>query len=346
MRTGSTASLPSLISLVSSAVCSWTLASNANAQHQQQVAPAPQDRFQRGLLDVRVAHRAELRADAHPDGRAGVRLALGLDVLAGEGVEPGEGDALLLVRPLHAGLAEIVEDHLAEVCGRGERGRGGRGLVGRRHGRQAAVRRQALHGERPGQPDDALVLVGLVVQRLGVGVPGNRLVDLFAGHALLDVGVVGDALERDVRHGAVDEPLVHVALRGGGVGVGVRAGKVGLLLAALGRVGEQVVGEAGGHEAGAGQGQGDAGRVDGDPPPAPLLRDVGRRAAAARRVENEVAGVRRHQEAALDRLGGSLDDDRFSDRRTGSDLQYPSRHCRVDRLENPRDNGRTRAFVV
>ena len=83
---------------------------------EQQVALAPLDRFQRGLLDVGVAERAELRADADADGRAGVRLALGVDVLAGEGVEPGEGDALLLVRPLHAGLAEVVEDHRQEVA--------------------------------------------------------------------------------------------------------------------------------------------------------------------------------------------------------------------------------------
>ena len=75
-----------------------------------------------------------------------------------------------------------------------------------------------------------------------------------------------------------------------------------------GGVGEQVVGEAGGHEPRAGQRQRDAGRVDGDPPPAPLLRDVGRRAAAARRVEDEVAGVGRHQDAARDNRCGCLDD--------------------------------------
>ena len=40
-----------------------------------------------------------------------------MDVLAGERIEPGEGDALLLVRPLHAGLAEIVQDHRQEVAG-------------------------------------------------------------------------------------------------------------------------------------------------------------------------------------------------------------------------------------
>ena len=63
-------------------------------------------------------------------------------------------------------------------------------LVG---GGQHAVRRQALDGERPGHPDALLVLVGLVVERLGLGVAGDGGVDLLAGHALLDVRVVGDA---------------------------------------------------------------------------------------------------------------------------------------------------------
>ena len=39
-------------------------------------------------------------------------------------------------------------------------------------------------------------------------------------------------------------------------------------------IGEYVVGIAGAHDAGAGQRQGDAGGVYGDPPPPPLLRDV------------------------------------------------------------------------
>ncbi len=101
---------------------------------------------------------------------------------------------------------------------------------------------------------------------------------------------------------------MQVALRSTRVGVGRRAGQLGLLLAAFDGIREQVVGEACGHQPGAGQRQRDAGRVDGDPPPAPLLRDVGRRAAAARRVEHQVAGVGGHQQAALDGFGICLDD--------------------------------------
>ena len=44
----------------------------------------------------------------------------------------------------------------------------------------------------------------------------------------------------------------------------------------------------------------DAGGVDGDPAPAPLLGDVGRGAGAAGWVEHKVAGIGGHQDAAFD----------------------------------------------
>ena len=75
---------------------------------------------------------------------------------------------------------------------------------------QHPVGRQALHGEGTGQADSALVLVGLIVQSLGIGVLADRGVDLFARHPLGDVGIVGDALERDVRDRAIDESLTNV----------------------------------------------------------------------------------------------------------------------------------------
>ena len=81
-----------------------------------------------------------------------------------------------------------------------------------------------------------------------------------ARHAFLDVRVVGDGLERDVRHALVDEALADVARRSGTSG-GMLAGQLRFLLDALGRVGQQVVGILGGHQAGAGQGQGHAAGV-------------------------------------------------------------------------------------
>ena len=55
------------------------------------------------------------------------------------------------------------------------------------------------------------VLEGLVVEQLEVGVPLDRCVDLLAGHPLLDVGVVGDRLQRDVLDPLVDEAVPDVA---------------------------------------------------------------------------------------------------------------------------------------
>ena len=98
--------------------------------------------------------------------------------------------------------------------------------------------------------------------------------------------------------------------------VGGRPAELGLLRAALGGVGEEVVREARAHQPRAGEGQGDATGVDGDPAPAPLLGDVGGRAAAAGRVEDEVAGVGGHQDAALDDFRVGLDDVDLVDRRS------------------------------
>ena len=125
IRTGSTASLPNLISFVSSAVCSWTLGSKAKRADEQQVALAALDRFQRGLLDVGVADACRT-----PGRRRRGRAAPASVSPSAWMYSPGKGSSrakvmrCALVRPLHAGLAEVVEDHLAEVRGRGGRGRG------------------------------------------------------------------------------------------------------------------------------------------------------------------------------------------------------------------------------
>ena len=66
------------------------------------------------------------------------------------------------------------------------------------------------------------------------------------------------------------------------------------------RVGEEVVGVAGAHDAGAGEGEGHPGGVDGDPAAAPLFGDVGGGARAAGGVQHQVAGVGGHEDAALD----------------------------------------------
>ena len=200
--------------------------------------------------------------------------AFGADQIARPGREGGEGDLVFLVRLLHAGRLEIFQDHLDEVPLVAVRRlcvhRGVDQFVVLIHG-QHAVRRQALHGERPGHADLLLVLVGLVVEVFELGFGGDGRVDLLLpGDALLpplgvqlprllrpfrhrprggfpipptscssawlslfaqrfqhflilfpdhvDLGVVGDGFEGDMRHALIDEALADVAARGLGRG--------------------------------------------------------------------------------------------------------------------------------
>ena len=106
----------------------------------------------------------------------------------------------------------------------------------------------------------------------------------------VDLGVVGDRLERDVGHALVDEPLTDVAVRRPRRRRG--ACDLGFLELTIARVREQVVGIARAHDTGAGQRERDARGVDGDPAATPLLGDGGGGAGAAGRIEDEVAGIR------------------------------------------------------
>jgi hypothetical protein len=110
----------------------------------------------------------------------------------------------------------------------------------------------------------------------------------------------------------VGNPLVHKALADIGLAIfnrgtaraECRLDRIVIYLRRDLRVllGEVVVGKSRGHEAGAGEGEGDARGVGGDPAAAPLLGDVGRRPRTASGVEDEVAGVGGHEEATLDDL--------------------------------------------
>ena len=102
-------------------------------------------------------------------------------------------------------------------------------------------------------------------------------------------GLLAIDFERDVLDALVDEAVADVVRRLGRRQR--RRRELALLRAALGGVGEQVVGEPGAHQPLAGECERDPRRVDRDPSPAPLLGDVRGRAGAARRVEHEVARV-------------------------------------------------------
>ena len=120
----------------------------------------------------------------------------------------------------------------------------------------------------------------------------------------VELGVVGDGLQGDVRNAFVDEPLSDIASRGALRRDGV--GDLRLFALALWTVGKQVVRVTSPHDAGTREGQGDTGGVDGDPAATPLLRDVGCGARATSRIKHEVAWVRGHQDASLNDIGISL----------------------------------------
>ena len=120
----------------------------------------------------------------------------------------------------------------------------------------------------------------------------------------VDLGVVGDVAQGDVGHALVHETLPDAAV-GGHFG-GIPAGELGLLDLPIAAVGQDVPGVAGAHDASAGQRQGDAGGVDGNPAPAPLLGHVGGGAGAAGGVQHQVAGVSGHQDAAFYHFGVGL----------------------------------------
>ena len=107
-----------------------------------------------------------------------------------------------------------------------------------------------------------------------------------------------------MRHALIDKALADVAV-GGSFGWN-RVRDFGFLLLAVLAVGKQVIRIAGAHDAGASERERNARGVDGDPAAAPLFGDIGGGAGAAGGIEDEVARIGRHQNAALDNLGTSL----------------------------------------
>ena len=87
-----------------------------------------------------------------------------------------------------------------------------------------------------------------------------------------------------------------------GASDGTELRDLGLLLLSVLAVGEQVIRIAGAHDAGAGQRERDAGSVDGDPAAAPLFGNVGRGAGTAGRIEDKIARIGSHENAAFNDL--------------------------------------------
>ena len=140
----------------------------------------------------------------------------------------------------------------------------------------------------------------------------------------IDLGVVGDRLERDVRHALVDEAVADVPVHGLRTRRG--AGDLGFLELAFAGIGQQVERIARAHDAGAGQRQRHARGVDRDPAAAPLLGDVAvvpePQVGSSTRSPGSVA-IRRQRSNDL-RAG--LNDIDFVDRRNPP-VQCRSRYC-------------------
>ena len=127
------------------------------------------------------------------------------------------------------------------------------------------------------------------------------------GEDRVERSVVRDVGERDLGRGVTRESHG----RSGGTPFGVMVGKPGAFGVApevrLVRRAQPVVLEGRRHQAVFGQRQGDAAGIHRDPAPPPLLGDIGGGPAPAGRVENQVAGIAGHEDAALDDLPRRLD---------------------------------------
>jgi len=151
--------------------------------------------------------------------RAFLRIpSLGVDPLAGKRFERIELQPLALDRVLHARLAEIIEDHRGKAVGADDLHlpavAADLGALDLLLDADRAMRAERFHGKRAADADRFLVLVGLVVERLALGVPCDGRVDLLTRHAFLDFRIIGNGLQRDVRHPLVDEALADVGLFG------------------------------------------------------------------------------------------------------------------------------------
>jgi len=208
------------------------------AAHDQDIEVAAG--LERGLADEVRPNGPVLRPDRDRDAPSSIALAEragGLEEAPGERIERLEAQALALDPVVDAGRAEVVEDRLDEAAGVLDRSRRVDEVLGAIG--DDAVGRQALDGERPGYPDDLRVDVRAVEQDFRVGVAGDRGVDLGAGHALADLGVLGDRLESHMRDALVHEALADVAL---GRAERRSSGELGLPALAFERVRHEVVG--------------------------------------------------------------------------------------------------------
>ena len=140
-------------------------------------------RFLRRRDQVHALHRAEFRPD---EDRHPLRLvaflvvALGAEIGAGPGDEGVEVDLIFLVGLLDAGRPEVFQDQFREVLLRRVAQARFRQIdrIALLVDRQRTVRRQTLYRERTGHADLLLILVGLIIEVLGLRLRGDGGIDL------------------------------------------------------------------------------------------------------------------------------------------------------------------------
>jgi hypothetical protein len=138
-------------------------------------------------------------------------------------------------------------------------------------------------------------------------------VNFLAAHSFSYIRIVSDGLERHVWNTLVDETFLDVALRL--MRWRYLASKFGLFVNALRRVGKELVRISRGHESRTGERESYAASVDSNPAAAPLLRDIGGCATAARRVKDQVAGIGSHEKAPFKDSDSGLNDVNFGSAR-------------------------------
>src|SRR5580658_1799204 len=108
----------------------------------------------------------------------------------------------------------------------------------------------------------------------------------------VDLGVIGDGFEGDMRGAFIDKAVAHV-LMGGRVRLNLARYRL-LLGSAISAVSKQKIGIFGRHQPRAGERQRNSACVDRNPATSPLFGDIGGSARTTGGVEHKVTRVSRH----------------------------------------------------
>jgi hypothetical protein len=130
----------------------------------------------------------------------------------------------------------------------------------------------------------------------------ERLLEVFPDD--IDLGIVGDGLQCDVWNTFIDKPLPDIAVS---CSFGrCSSSDFSFFKLSVAAIGQEVIGIPRAHDTCASQRESNARGVDSDPAPPPLLRDIRGCAGPARRIEHEIAGIGRHENATFDDFGAGL----------------------------------------